>query len=310
MNMLSPKNGIFGSSVMGAEPYWQLYTGGNVFYVSSALGSNNNAGTFTRPFATLQKAIDSTTANQGDMVVLMANHAETITGVAGLAFNKAGITVVGIGNGLQKPRFLMDGATDVTAAVTGADTHINNVEFAAGHAAVVQCFDVQATGFNLRNCVFKDNTTSENFLNIVLSGTTVDNVADDITLVGNIWTSNETGALSFWEHTGHVSRASVIGNFVNTAGTGATAAFIFSTSGDDLYDTVIADNTYNCATTGDNMFIENDQADNTGMIVRNRIAALDADAAVPLDADGMGYFENYYTGDIAASGLLLPTADS
>ena len=309
---LSVWNMPTGDDLADNVSFMDIYTGGEVIYVSSThpLTSNSNPGTFARPVSSLAQAMNMVTANVGDMIVLMPNHAETITGVGGLAFDVAGVTVLGMGTGKQRPRFLMDGADTVTAAVTAADTRIVNVEFAAGHADVTQCFDVQATGFTLERCVFTDNVAGENFLNIVLSGTATDNVADDIALIGNRWYSPDAAALSFWEHTGDVRRAMVVGNNVHTAGTGATAAFIFSTSGDDLNDATIAFNTYRCETTGDNSFIENDTTANTGMIAWNVALALDADAAVPLDADGLAYMQNFYSGDIAASGLLLPAADS
>lgn len=309
---LSVWNMPTGDALADEVSFMDVYAGGRIVYVSSTkpLAANTNAGTFVRPVSTLAQAMDMVSANNGDLIVLMPNHAETITGVAGLAFDVAGVTVLGMGTGKQRPRFLMDGGDSVTAAVTAADVRIINVEFAAGHADVTQCFDLQATGFTLERCVFTDNVSGENFLNIILSGTATDNVCDDISLIGNRWYSPDAAALSFWEHTGDVRRAIVVGNNVHTAGTGATAAFIFSTSGDDLNDATIAFNTYRCETTGDNSFIENDTTANTGMAAWNTMLALDADAAVPLDADGIAYMQNYYSGDIAASGLLLPTADS
>src|SRR3990167_7643231 len=140
-----------------------LLRSGDLYWVDSATGADTvNNGTFEKPFDSLDYAIGACTANHGDYIVIKANHAETITGVGGITADIAGITIIGLGNGGQRPRFLMDGAATVTFAVTGADTTIKNCVFAAGHADVATCFDLDAVGFTLIECEFVENIAAEN----------------------------------------------------------------------------------------------------------------------------------------------------
>ncbi|KKL11459.1 hypothetical protein LCGC14_2545630, partial [marine sediment metagenome] len=76
-----------------------LTPSGNIFWVDSGAGSNGNAGTFNKPFATLDFAIGRTTANHGDEIHLKPGHAETLTAASDIDFDVAGITVIGHGYG-------------------------------------------------------------------------------------------------------------------------------------------------------------------------------------------------------------------
>src|SRR3954465_1858829 len=73
----------------------------NVFFVQS---TNGNAGdssgkgqTPDAPFATIDYAVGQCSANQGDLILVLPGHAETVSAAAGLALDVAGITVLGIG---------------------------------------------------------------------------------------------------------------------------------------------------------------------------------------------------------------------
>ena len=92
-----------GVSILGM-PVLNSYAG-SVFWVNSSGGSDGNKGTRERPFGTLDYAIGKCTANKGDIILVAPNHAETITGASGITFDVAGITVVGMGNYNQPPRF-------------------------------------------------------------------------------------------------------------------------------------------------------------------------------------------------------------
>ena len=92
--LTSYPNGFPGGVAIHGMPVLNTYSG-NVYWVNSASGGDGNKGTRARPFATLDYAIGRCTANNGDIIMVMANHAETITGVAGIALDVAGVTVIG-----------------------------------------------------------------------------------------------------------------------------------------------------------------------------------------------------------------------
>jgi len=72
----------------------------NIFFVDPGTGSDSNDGRDPRrPLATLQAAIDLCTANRGDIIVVQRGGGESVTST--VAFNKAGITVIGQQYGLS-----------------------------------------------------------------------------------------------------------------------------------------------------------------------------------------------------------------
>ena len=64
--------------------------------------------------ATLDAAFALCTADKGYRIIILPNHSETVTGVGGITADVAGVSVIGLGIGAQRPRFLMDGAATVT----------------------------------------------------------------------------------------------------------------------------------------------------------------------------------------------------
>lgn len=101
--------------------------GGKVFFVSSVTGSDGNAGTdTTKPFATLAKAVSLCRANKGDVIYLMAKHAETVASAAAIDINKGGITIIGLGEGADRPTFTFS-ATASTITVTAASVTVRNI---------------------------------------------------------------------------------------------------------------------------------------------------------------------------------------
>ena len=81
-----------------------INTRGKVFYVDSVNGgSGRNGLTPTNAVTTIAAAVAKCTANVGDTIVLLPKHAETITAAGGIALSTAGINVIGVGYGNQRP---------------------------------------------------------------------------------------------------------------------------------------------------------------------------------------------------------------
>lgn len=81
--------------------YLSADAGMNVYFVNSVTGNNANAGTRDDPFATYAKA--KTVITAGDVVVILKNHVEEITGVLSLAIRHY---VIGEGRGSERPLFI------------------------------------------------------------------------------------------------------------------------------------------------------------------------------------------------------------
>ena len=288
-------------------PILNSYPAGAI-WVNSATGANGNPGTFKKPLSTLAYALSVAAAD--DTILIAPGHTETVTGVAGLSFATAGVSVVGLGSRFRRPQFLMDGASTVTAAVTAAGVTVQNLQFRAGDADVVTCFDLDAKGFSLLGCEFVDNTSGENFLSIITSGSTTDNVCDHLQAIGNRWLSPDAAALHFIAQTGHLDHMDVVGNVVVLPG-GTASELIDVTAGDLFRGAFIAWNFLQHAMTTGELFISNNGSTNSGVIAHNRCRHADVTTTHDLGIDGLGcaLFDNLSTSVDNLSGLLLPAAD-
>ena len=133
---------------------------GKVFWVDSVNGSNGNRGTFDRPLATLDKAFDTgfTLANRGDIVVAKAGHVETVTAAAGLALDVAGVALIGLGAGSNRPTINFTTAVGADMNVDAANISMVNFLFTGGIDALTGPIDVNAADFSLLNCETRDVT--------------------------------------------------------------------------------------------------------------------------------------------------------
>lgn len=299
-----------GVSILGM-PVLNTY-GGNVFWVDSATGSDGNKGTRERPFATLDYAIGRCTANNGDVIMVMPNHAETITGAGGITADVAGITIIGMGTYNQRPRFLMDGATTVTFVVSAADVTVQNCVFASGHADVVACFAVTGKGCTLVDVEFADNAADENWLTPVKATSTVDNNADGLKVVGCRWVSADAGCLEFIEGNADIADLVVRDNVVIHEGT--ASPLVLMATGKDIKRVDVRDNFLAHKMTANELLVNVDTAspNNSGIIAHNRVGHADVTTTHDLGIDGLGcrLFDNLSTSTDSVSGFVLPAIDA
>lgn len=157
---------------------------GNVWFVHSGTGTdaagygqNPNA-----PTATIDYAIGLCTAAQNDRIVVMPGHAETISAAAGIDADVAGITILGLGNGSNRPRVTMDTIASVDVDIDAANITIKGIDFVAGVADIVAAIDVNAQYFTMEDCGFYEDTDL-NFKICVQDGATT--VSSYMTLRNN-----------------------------------------------------------------------------------------------------------------------------
>lgn len=131
--------------------------GGNVFWVDSNGGTNDNTGRFDRPFATIDAAVGACTASKGDIIMVKAGHVETVSAAGGLALDVAGITVQGLGNGRNRPQINFT-ATTSTMTVSAANISVDNLWLTGGIDAVASAVVVSAADFTFTNFTYSDVT--------------------------------------------------------------------------------------------------------------------------------------------------------
>lgn len=99
-----------------------------------------------RFYATLSAAIDACTASAGDVIFVMPGHTETISDAAGLLVDTAGITIIGLGNGNDRPTFSFGTSTAASMDVTADNVKIKNIIGLAAIDGLTKPFNI--TGNN------------------------------------------------------------------------------------------------------------------------------------------------------------------
>ncbi len=142
----------------------QSRTTGDRYYVDSgastasdAAGSGDNPD---RPFATLDFAIGQCTANNGDIIYVMPGHAETITADSGVDIDVAGVTVIGLGEGADRPTFTFTTAVTADFKLAAANTTVQNLLFVAGIDALTGPIEVGAADCKLIDIEYRDDAVN------------------------------------------------------------------------------------------------------------------------------------------------------
>lgn len=150
-------NGIDGTGPTIAD-LTGVYLSGQLIYLDTVLGNNANTGYEPElPVATLAQAY--TNAAAGDVIVIAAGSAESLSGVQTLG--KAGVRVVGLGTGSTRPRYTCTGAV-VMFDVTAAGVKIENLYFPASTAAATARISTAAAQTEIKDCYFECGASDTN----------------------------------------------------------------------------------------------------------------------------------------------------
>lgn len=147
---------------------------GNVFYVCSVTGSDT-ANTGKRPqapVATIDYAIGLCTAAKGDVIVVLPGHAETITGAAAIALDVSGITVIGVGNGRNRPVITYGTAVAASIDITAANVRVSNIVFTPTFDNITAMVNVTAADASFDNCEFNVNLANKGAAICILTAAT------------------------------------------------------------------------------------------------------------------------------------------
>ena len=165
------QDGFVNSITVRGIPLAQAYPG-RIFWVNSSSvipnygvgGVDAGAGTYKRPFATIDYAIGQTTANRGDIIAVMPGYSQDITGAAGIALDVAGIAIVGLGAGNLRPQISFTDALS-TFAVTAANTAVVGLDLISNASDVATLVTVSALGLgtSFESCNFTETGTNLNY---------------------------------------------------------------------------------------------------------------------------------------------------
>lgn len=315
----------FNSIVVRGVPIVQAHPG-RVFWVSNSTvvpdggigGADGNDGSFLRPFATIQKGLDSATASRGDVVFVKPGHAETIANATTLTFNKAGVAIVGLGAGSLRPTLTFSTAATANIPVTAANVVVANVLFKANFLDIVSVFTATGTAtptdFAIENCEFRDGSSVLNFLTVVTGNATA-NSLDGFRFVGNqVGSLGTTAATTALKMVSATRRVTVLDNVGVSAVLNDTAA-ILDAAAVNLTEFYLGRNIWerpNTSSTGGS-FISGSGTAWSGMAYDNYFYQVDATAGIWISTgkgSAFGYSNNFspITGAVDKSALINPAA--
>lgn len=314
------QNSGFGAGIVASLPF---LGSGKTFVVGDSSTANRDmlSQIFgvdpdgdVRIFESLNLTIGECTANAGDTIYVMPGHTETISSATALNLDVAGISIVGLGSGSDRPTFTLDTATTTTIPVTADNITVKNLIFSANYADIVSFFTLTtAKNFKLVGNYFKSTATNMNALYVVDTGTTTSAV-DGLTIVGNKWIEPDTATLSMVKMDGDNSDVTIAENFVQLGVNNNKAALMAIITGKSVFNAQISKNRVfrlNTDTATGAILVTTDQSDNSGIISENFVQHADIAAELLVTASsGFGFFANYASGVAGASGYILPGADS
>lgn len=123
-------------------------TTGTIFWVSSVDGSDSNSGLApTEALATVAAANALCTASKGDVIALKEGHTETLTTAVII---KAGVSVIGLGEGTLQAQFTVNAAID-GFDLTSGNVVLENIYFnEATSASATSDINIAAANVTLR----------------------------------------------------------------------------------------------------------------------------------------------------------------
>jgi hypothetical protein len=149
-------------------------TTGNVFFVDSGsvhAADGNAAKTPTKPAATIDGAIGKCTANNGDQIIVMPGHAESLTTDGQITMDVAGVSVFGLGQGMTRPTLTYDAAAG-SVIISASNCRWSNIVHVASFAEVLNGITMNGTSLHneIDHCRFWFDATAVEFTTMIQVG--------------------------------------------------------------------------------------------------------------------------------------------
>jgi hypothetical protein len=297
---------------------------GAVFWVSNAStlqrgdigGSNGNPGTYQKPFSTIEYALSRCTANRGDIIFVKPGHAETISSATVLTLDVAGVAIVGLGVGSNRPTLTFTTATSANIPVTAANITVSNILHVANFADIVSAYTVTgtavATDFTIDGCEFRDTSSVLNFIKTVTGNATANTLSGFTYSNNKVFGLGTTAATQACIMAAANDRQSYLDNFIVYPVLNDTATLV-DFGANSHTNLLIARNRVfrpSTSTTGGSLFSGGSTA-STGYVADNYSWHLDNSAGLLAPTGTKLGFQNNYsmiTGAADKSGLINPAA--
>ena len=280
---------------------------GNYWFVSSTTGSNGNDGkTVQTPFATVKYAITMSTASNGDVIVMLPYHTESISAAGGWT-PLAGTSIVGLGWGGSRP-LIKTTATTSTILASAANLLFQNFVVQAGITETVTIFSVSGKDVII-NAVDYQEDASNNYTCISFLTTTATASRFMVLNCRHNSTTVPTGTAAWMSIVGGDGWTIENNEITVNRATNATSCAI-GTLTPAATNVMIRNNVMNIGLTGAGKLVVSLYAGTTGMVAGNFGLAIGATLASQFGCAGAGAFQNYAAHTANASGIIEPAVDS
>lgn len=188
----SSRSGLLFNLNPGGLPFISDARGltGNVWFVmtggTDAVGYGRHPDA---PFATIDYAIGQCTANQGDVIFVMPGHAETLATAGAIAADVAGVSIIGLGQGANRPTLSLS-ATGSTIAVSAASVTFQNLRVTSTVNELVKIFNITAADCTIDAVDYIDPGAAFETLQFALT----DSGADRLTIKNCVHYASTAGA--------------------------------------------------------------------------------------------------------------------
>lgn len=279
---------VFGHDVMPGSGGEVLY--GDSFHVDSGhteAADTTDAGSKSKPFLTLDYAVGRTTANNGDAIYVAPGHAETLSADSAVDIDVAGLTIIGLGSGEDRPIFTFASATAADFKLAAANTRIHNLVFKCNIASQAMMIETSADDCEISHCEFREGSaTGLNFITVGVADADSDRLWIHDCKFHMPTAGNGDSAIAFAkDHTGVViERCYVYGDF-------DLAGIDIPVGGNAQVDLRIQDCVITNLLTGQHA-IQINGTGSTGKLVKLYV---ETDAlATSIDAGGLEMFDCYH----------------
>jgi len=159
---------------------------GNIWFVDS--GQTTTGGNTVghgrspdKPFLTLAYAFsgDCPTANNGDVIYVMPGHTESVIAAGTITQDIAGVKVIGLGVGNDRPIFTFSTADTATWVVSGASSWIENVILLSGVNACANNLVISGADCVVKNVTIRDASSTVEFAGSILTTAAADRLVID-----------------------------------------------------------------------------------------------------------------------------------
>ena len=192
---------------------------GKIWYVDSEVTKEGTGSDWANATDTLQEAVAISYtdggANRGDYILIAQGHEEDLIAEDAVDLLVAGITVIGLGNGTDRPNFIY--TTDGEFVISVASVRIANLTFTPSTTAVAHAIDIENGGdwAIVEHCEFLlgETVNTDEFTNTIQIGTS----ATDVVIRWNkmVHTTTSSQCNNFVDvGAATISNPAIIGNYV------------------------------------------------------------------------------------------------